>query len=87
MTIWGPPLENQNFDNQTSSCLSWHKLGLEPKFHETGTSWRHGAWRRWEIEGAQKKVKISITFFVCLGVKRAEFCFGGYEIKKIQIFI
>ena len=30
----------------------------------------------------KKKVKTSITFFVCLGLKRAEKNFGGY--KKIQ---
>ena len=29
-----------------------------------------------------KKVKTSITFFVCLGLKRAENFFGGY--KKFQ---
>ena len=31
----------------------------------------------------KKKVKTSITFFVCLGLKRAEKNFGGYKkIKK-----
>ena len=30
----------------------------------------------------KKKVKTSITFFVCLGLKRAEIFFGGYKIKK-----
>ena len=42
----GTPLKNQNFKNKASSCLSWPKLGLEPKNHEAGTSWQHEAWRR-----------------------------------------
>ena len=33
----GTPLKNQNFENRASTCLSWPKLGLEPKFHESGT--------------------------------------------------
>ena len=27
----------------------------------------------------------TITFFVCLGLKHAEFCFGGYDIFSAHI--
>ena len=32
-----PLLKNHNFENHSSSYLSWPKLGLEPEFNETGT--------------------------------------------------
>ena len=35
----------------------------------------------------KKKVKTSLTFFVCLGLKRAEKNVGGYKKKKCLIFI
>ena len=33
----------------------------------------------------KKKVKTSITFFVCLGLKRAEKNFGGYKFFFIKV--
>merc|ERR1711963_1372135 len=33
----GTPLKNQNFENRLRHVLSWPKLGLEPKCHESGT--------------------------------------------------
>ena len=37
--------------------------------------------KHWTIWGPPLKIKISITFFVCLGLKRAEKTFGGYKKK------
>ena len=34
----------------------------------------------------QKNVTTSITFFVCLGLKRADKKIGGYMYKKKEIF-
>ena len=35
---YGDPLKNQNFENRASTCFKLApKLGLEPKFHESGT--------------------------------------------------
>ena len=53
------------------SDLSWPKLGLEPKCHDPGTFFTFFALDK-TLSTFKKKYKTSITFFVCLGMKRAK---------------